>query len=109
MTKQELKSFIQSLSVDQEFMQLLLAIVENVQEITPQFLSGLAKILESYAEYSNNVANCLDQIAQETEKIALQFEELDNKETEERLRILESIQKQALFAINSKLEGLKDK
>ena len=49
MTKPELLEFIKSLPLDEKFMDFLVSSIEASQEITPQLLNGVAKILEAYA------------------------------------------------------------
>ena len=49
----------------------------------------------------------LDSMAKEVEKIAAQFKELSDKEIEERLKVVQTAQEQALAALTRKLEEFK--
>jgi phage tail tape-measure protein len=108
MTKEKLRKFIQDLALDEKFEKLLLQIIEDAKDITPELLTGLADILESYAEYQNNLANTYESIANEVEKAGKLFKELDEKELQEKLEAVNRAQEQALLAINQKIEQIKN-
>ncbi len=107
MTKQELKTLISELGLENKFEAMLMELVEGAQEITPQFLNAVANILEQYADYSNNVANSLDQIASTMRKTLDLVNEIDNKELQDQLQVIADAQEQALANINRKVQELK--
>ncbi|MEW5805483.1 MAG: hypothetical protein AB1721_02030 [Patescibacteria group bacterium] len=107
MNKQELIEFIKNLQLESKFEQMVLEIINDTQEITPQLLNSLADILEQYAEYQNNLANLYDQAANEIGKTVSRLQDLDKQELEQKLIAVDQIQEQALQAIQAKINEIK--
>ena len=109
MTKSELQAFIKNLGLDQKFEKLLLQVGEDSQQVTPQLLAGLADMLENYANYQNKLADSYDAVVAKLENIGSQFQQLNEKELEEKTAVINQIQEQALVTIKQQIEQLKNK
>ena len=109
MTKSELQTFIKNLGLDQKFEKLLLQVGEDSLQVTPQLLAGLADMLENYANYQNKLADSYDAVAAKLENTGSQFQQLNEKELEEKTAVINQIQEQALVTIKQQIEQLKNK
>lgn len=104
MNKEELKNFVKDVRLEKELEDLAFELIDNAQDVNAILLNSVADIIELQAKFDADVADILEEEAEEYKTLAEELGELDEEEVAERMEAMKQHQEELLAKLNETLK-----